>query len=44
MIVAADDREITAYVAADLITPTLATALPQVLAAAVAPPPFLIAR
>jgi hypothetical protein len=38
MIVAAGDREITAYVAADLITPTMATALPQVLAAATASP------
>lgn len=43
MIVAADEQEITAYVAADLITPTLATALPQVLAAATAPPPFVAA-
>ena len=44
MIVAADNREVAAYVATELIAPALAAALPDVLAAAAAPPPFLAVR
>ena len=44
MIVAVNDREVAAYVATELIAPALAAALPEVLAAAAAPPPFPAAR